>query len=72
MAFRNARYDKNSNRKTYSAYLDVRVIAAVDTLVSVGEFPNRSEAIEEACRRLVKGSAHNLLTVSPDELAVPA
>ena len=64
MAQRNDRYDKNTTRKTYSAYLDTRVMDAVDALVAIGEFPNRSEAIEEACRRLVRLSAQNMIADS--------
>lgn len=61
---RSDRYNSDPTRKTYSAYLDRRVIEAVDSLVQIGRFPNRSEAIEEACKRLVSDVARESVEAS--------
>lgn len=57
MTKRNERRSTNPERKTYSMYLHRGVVEALDGLVSVGEYANRSDAIEEACKKLIKSSA---------------
>lgn len=60
------RYMKHPHRKTVSAYLDEGVVRAVDTLVDLGVFPNRSEAIEEACRQLVRTRTAAVMTTEQE------
>lgn len=65
---RNGRRNSHTERKTYSAYVDSRVMDALDMLVKVGTYANRSDAIEDACRRLVILKAPAMLS-TPEEVA---
>jgi Arc/MetJ-type ribon-helix-helix transcriptional regulator len=55
------RNQRDTPRTTFSLYLDRDVIAAVDTLVTIGRYPNRSDAVESAIRRLVIDAARESL-----------
>lgn len=63
------RNQRDPTRTTFSLYLDRDVIAAMDTLVAIGQFPNRSEAVESACRQIIIDMARNSVMAVDGEAA---